>query len=110
MWPAAPNEFDTPAVEYRHKYLNRQHISKRKNLFIVYTMVLPKEPSSGLRVSVQLAKLASPIRLLYEELPKVYVFAAHKIFTILCGPFPNRISHFKILAMPEVYMLCLLLT
>ena len=53
--------------------------------------------TSGLRVSVQPAKPASPIRLLYEELPKVYMFSAHEIFTTLCAPFPNRISHFKIL-------------
>ena len=56
--------------------------------------------SSGLRVSVQPAKSALPIRLLYEELPKVYVFSAHKMFTTFCAPFPTRISHFKILAMP----------
>ena len=36
-------------------------------------------------------KPASPIRLLYEELPKVYVFSAHKIFTTFCASFPNRI-------------------
>ena len=53
--------------------------------------------TSGLRVSVQ---PASPIRLLCEELPNVYVFSAHKMFTTFCAPFPNRISHFKILAMP----------
>ena len=42
--------------------------------------VSPEEPqsvTSGLRVSVQLAKLALPIRFLYEELPNVYVFSAH---------------------------------
>ena len=57
----------------------------------------PEEPpslTSGSRVS------ASLIRLLYEELPKVYVFSADKIFTTFGTPFPNRISHFKILAMP----------
>ena len=56
--------------------------------------------TSGLRVSVQPAKPASPIRLLCEELSNVYVFSAHKMFTTFCAPFPNRISHFKILAMP----------
>ena len=60
----------------------------------------PAEPKLGLRVSVQPAKPASPIRLLCKEIPKVYEFSAHKIFTTFCAPFPNRISHFKILAMP----------
>ena len=63
----------------------------------------PQEPPSitwGLRVSVQPVKPASHIRFLYEELPNVYVFSAHKMFTTFCAPFPNRISHFKILAMP----------
>ena len=55
---------------------------------------------SRLRVSVQSAKPASPIRLLCEELPKVYVFSADKIFTICCAPFPNRIFYFKTQAMP----------
>ena len=54
----------------------------------------------GLRVSVQPAKPASPIKLLCEELLKVYVFSAHKIFTTLSAPFANKISHFKILAIP----------
>ena len=66
--------------------------------------------TSGLRVSVQSAKLASPIRFLYEELPNVYVFSAHKMFTTFCAPFPSRISHFKILAMSWVYELRSLLT
>ena len=56
--------------------------------------------SSGLKVSFQPAKPALPISFLYEELPNVYVFSAHKMFTTFCAPFPNRISHFKILAMP----------
>ena len=56
--------------------------------------------TSGLRVPVQPAKPASPIRFLYEELLKVYVFSTHKIFMTFCAPFPNRIFHFKILAMP----------
>ena len=50
--------------------------------FIVYTTASPEEPpsvTSGLRVSVQSTKPSSPIRLLYEQLPKVYVFSAHKI-------------------------------
>ena len=92
------------AVEYRHKYHNMQHISIRKNpCFIVYTTTSRENlPSimSKLRVSVQPAKPASPIRLLCEELPKVYVYSAQKIFTTFCVPFPNRMSHFKILAMP----------
>ena len=94
-------------VEYRHKrhkYHNRQHISIRKNpCFIVYMTVSPAEtPSvtSGLRVSVQPAKPALPIRFLYEELPKVYVFFAHKMFATFCAPFSFKISHIKILAMP----------
>ena len=91
-------------VEYRHKYHNRQHISIRKDLcFIVYMTASPEETSSvtsGLRVSVQPVKPALPIRFLYEELPNVYVLSAQKMLTIFCAPFPNRISHFKILAMP----------
>ena len=66
--------------------------------------------TSGLRVSVQPVKPASPIKFLYEELPNVYVFSAPKMFTTFCVPFPNRTSHFKIVAMPLVYVLCSLLT
>ena len=88
----------------RHKYHNRQHISKRKNsCFIVYMTASPAEAlsaTSGLRVSIEPAKSALPIRFLYEELPNVYVFSAHKMFTTFCAPFPNKISHFKIVAMP----------
>ena len=51
-------------------------------------------------MSVQLAKLALPIRFLCEELPNVYVLSAHKMFRTFCAPFPDRISHFKIQAMP----------
>ena len=50
----------------------------------------PEEPlsvTSGLRVRVQPAKPALPIRFLYEELSNVYVFSAHKMFTTLCAPF-----------------------
>ena len=75
--------------------------------------VSPEEPpsvTSELSVLVQLAKPASPISSLYKQLPNVYVFSAHKIFTSFCAPFPNRISYFKILAMPQVYVLCSLLT
>ena len=50
-----------------------------------------------LKVSVQPAKPASPIRLLCEELPNVYVFSAHKIFTTFCVSFYDRIFYFKIL-------------
>ena len=49
----------------------------------------------GLRVLVQLVKLALPIRFL-----NVYVFSAYKMFTTFRAPFFNRISHFKIVAMP----------
>ena len=91
-------------VKYRHKYHNRQHISIRKNpCFIVYMTASPAEtPSvtSRLRVSVQPAKLGLPIWFLYEELPNIYVFSAHKMFKTFYAPFPNRISHFKILALP----------
>ena len=55
--------------------------------------------TSGLRVSVQPAKPASPIRLLHEELPNIYVFFTYQMFTTFCAPFPNGISLFKILAM-----------
>ena len=50
----------------------------------------------------QLTKPALPIRLLCEELPNVNAFSAHKMFTIFCAPFFNRIPYFKILAMPLV--------
>ena len=97
-------EFCYSAVEYRHKYLNRQHISIRKTslLYSIYEGITRRDPSatSELRVSVQPAKLASPTRLLCEKLPNVYVFSAHKMFTTFCVPFPNRISHFKVMAMP----------
>ena len=33
-----------------------------------------------------------------------FMFSAHKISTTFCAPFPNRISHFKILAMPKVHV------
>ena len=86
------------------KYHNRQPISIRKNpCFIVYMAASPAETSSvtsGLGVSVQPAKPALLITLLYEELPKPYVFSANKMFTTFCALFPSRISHFKILAMP----------
>ena len=91
-------------VAYKHKYHNRQHMSIRKNpCFIVYMKASPAEtPSitSELRVSVQPAKPALPIRFLYEDLTNVYVFSGHKIFSTFCVSFPNRISNFKILAMP----------
>ena len=89
-------------VDYRHKCHNRQHISIRKNSsFIVYLAASPTETQSvtlGLRVSVQPAKPALPIRFFYEELPNVYVFSAHKMFTTFCAFF-NGIFLFKILAM-----------
>ena len=62
--------------------------------------VEPLSVKSGLRVLVQLAMPASLIRLLYKKLPNIHLFSAHKIFTTFCAPLPNRISHFKILAMP----------
>ena len=71
--------------------------------FKVYTTAsLAESPSvtSGMRIMVQPANPASSIRFLREQLPKVYVFSAHKIFTIFCAPFPNTFSHFKVLAMP----------
>ena len=49
----------------------------------------PEEPpsvTSGLRASIQ---PALPIRFLREELPNVYVFSAHKIFTTFYALFPN---------------------
>ena len=56
-------------------------MSKRKNsCFIVYITASPEDftsVTSASRVSVQPAKLVPPIRLLCEELPKVYVFSAH---------------------------------
>ena len=56
----------------------------------------PPSVKSGLRVSVQPAKPSLPIRLLYEELPKVYAFSAQKMFTTFCVPFPieHLISRF----------------
>ena len=107
----------TPDVEYRHKrhkYHNRQCISIRKNpCFILQTTASTEKPlsvTSGLRVAVHPAKPASPIRFLCEQLPNVYVYSARKIFTSFRTSFPNRISHFKIVAMPKVYVLCSLLT
>ena len=50
--------------------------------------------------NVGIESVGSPIRFLYEELPNVYIFSAHKVFTTLCAPFPNGIFCFKILAMP----------
>ena len=67
----------------------------------IYTAEETLSVTSELRVSVQPAKPALSIRFLYEELPNVYVFSAHKMFTNFCVPFLNRISHFKILALPE---------
>ena len=49
---------------------------------------------------VQPAKPALPLRLLCEQLPKVYVFSAHMMFATFCAPFPDRMFHFKIAAMP----------
>ena len=72
-------------------------------LYILDMTASPEEPlpvTSGLRVSVQPTKPALPIRFLYEVLPNVYVFSAHKMLTTFCAPFPNRISHFKIWVMP----------
>ena len=60
----------------------------------------PSSVTTELRVSVRPARPALPIRFLYEELPNVYVFSAHKVLTTFCAPFPNRISRFKIVAMP----------
>ena len=64
--------------------------------------------TSGLTKSVQPAEPGLPIRFLCEELPNGYVFSAH-MFTTFCAPFPNRISHFKILTKPYVYVLCSIL-
>ena len=69
------------------KYLNMQRISKRKTslLYSIDTTASPTDSSSvtlGLRVGVQPAKPDSPVRLLCDQLAKVYVFSAHKIFTI----------------------------
>ena len=82
-----------------------QCISTRKTslLYSIDTTASLAEPRSvtlELRVPIQPAKPDSPVRLLCEELPSVYVFFAHKMLTILYAFFPNRISHFKILAMP----------
>ena len=82
-----------------------QRISKRKTSLLYSidtTTLLAESPlvTLGLRVWIQPAKPDSPVRLLCDQLLKVYVFSAHKIFTIFCAPFPIRISHFKILAMP----------
>ena len=83
--------------------MTKYHNSIRNNpCLIVYMTASPAETSSvtsRLRVSVQPAKPAIPIRFLYEELPNVYMFSAHKMFTTFFAPFPNRLSHFKILTM-----------
>ena len=59
---------------------------------------------------VQPAKPASPIRVLHKQLSKVCALSADNIFTTLCAPVPNRISHFKDPALPQVYVFCSLLT
>ena len=86
------------------KYLNRQHISKKTSLhYNIDTTSSPTEFPSvmlGLRVLVQPAKPDLSVRLLCNQLPNVYAFSAHKILIIFCAPFPNRISHFKILVVP----------
>ena len=92
-------------VEYRHKYYNKQHISIRKYPCFIVCMIIrssAETPSvtSVLGLSVQPTKSALPIRFLYEQLPNIYVFSEHKMFTTFCAPFPNRISRFKIVAMP----------
>ena len=86
------------------KYLNIQRISKLSSL--LYSIDITASPAEssvsnvGMRVWVQPAKPDLSVRLLCDQLPKVYVFSAHKIFTIFCAPFPNKIFRFKILAMP----------
>ena len=88
-------------VEYRHKYLNRQHISKRKTFLVhsIYDGVARRSSISNIKFE-SVSSAGQAITLLCEELSKVFAFSAHKIFTTFCAPFPNRISHFKILAMP----------
>ena len=74
-------------------------ISTKEKILALYTTASPEEPPSmktELRVLVQ---PTSPIRLWCEESPKFYVFSAQKILSTFCVPFPNCISHFKILAM-----------
>ena len=61
---------------------------------------MPPSITLGLRVSVQPAKPVSPIGLLCEQLPKVYEFSSDKSFTTLCASFLNRMSDFKVLAIP----------
>ena len=73
---------------------------EKKICFIAYTTLPPVGPPSVMSVLSMSVQLASPIGLLCEQLPKVYVFSADKIFMALCAPFPNEISDFKILAMP----------
>ena len=70
-------------VRYRHKYLNRQHISIRKTSLLYRMTASPAEtPSvtSELIGSVQPAKPALPIMFLClcENLPKFHVFSARK--------------------------------
>ena len=52
----------------------------------------------GIKSIGSAGQAGSSIRLLCEELPKVDVFSAHKIFTTFCAPFPYRIFDFKVLA------------
>ena len=59
---------------------------------LAYITASPAETQSvtlGLRVSIHSAKPALPIRFLYEELPNVFVFSAHKMFRTFCAPFRN---------------------
>ena len=79
---------------------------RQKSAYILNTTASLAESlsvTSELRVSVQPAKPASPIRLLCKELPKAYVFSVHtvklsQLFVLLFDP--HRTSHFKVLAMP----------
>ena len=66
--------------------------TREKILALKYVTASRAEPqsiTSRLRMSVQQAKPALPVELLCEQLPKVYVFSADKIFTTLCSPFLN---------------------
>ena len=65
-------------------------LAKEKILASQYMSASPAGPpsvTSGLKMSIQPAKPASPIEHLTEQQRKCYVFSAHNIFTTWCVPF-----------------------
>ena len=92
-------------VQYRHKYNNGQHTNIRKKslLYNIYDGVTRRAPISNVGIeSVGLAGINS-----YQKFMCSLHIRCSRLFVLL---FSNRISHFKIRAMPYVYVFCSLLT